>query len=76
MSTVPNYRKGSYVVLDHCRAAKVVMERYGSRSEAEILSHIYRMTEQDDEEGAFLWLCVLKAYGELQKTQPRSTVLH
>jgi hypothetical protein len=64
------------LMLDHYRAAQIVLEQYGPQGESEILRHISVMADREDHEGAYLWLCVLAAYDELCCLQTKATVLH
>jgi hypothetical protein len=67
---------GADLVLDHYRAARVVMDELGTAAEQAILQHINRMIAQNDNESAHLWRCVLAAYDEMQIMQPGGALLH
>ena len=76
MSAVQGDQDIVCLMLDHYRAARIVMEQYGIHGESEIFRHLSVMVEKDDQEGAHLWLCVLAAYDELCHLQSRSVMLH
>jgi len=67
---------GGALTLDHYRAAKVVMDEFGAEAEQTILRHICRLIDQDDNEGAQMWRCVLAAYDELQTVQSGVGLMH
>ena len=56
------------------RAAKLLVDRYGDRAEAEAMKRADRMQEIGDEEGRIVWRRIRHHVRELQRTRPQGAV--
>ena len=59
---------------DLWRVARLLVDRYGDRAEAEAFTRADRMQEIGDKEGTAVWLRIRQYVGELQKTRPMGAV--
>jgi hypothetical protein len=76
MKRVTKARRLAMASLDHYRAAQIVWERHGERAEAEILAHLAQRQDLDDTVGVQVWLGVLAALQDLQRTRQPASLLH
>jgi hypothetical protein len=76
MKQVTKPRSQAVAAIDRYRAAQIVWDRHGERAEAEIVSHLAALQDRGDTAGVQLWLGVLTALKDLQRTRPPASRLH